>query len=146
MIRTAIATLAAIVGVGAADAAVLSPSQIVDRHTAAVAASDVDAMMADYADDAVVLEDGKSIQGKAAIRALFERMFLKRGLDARPDLIQWLLARVERSHIALIRAVDVLDQAVLERRKRLSIPLAKATLTEASLIVDPAPTLPFEVP
>ena len=78
------------------------------------------------------------------MRALFERLFLRRGLDARPDLIEWLLARVERSHISLIRAVDVLDQAVLERRKRLSIPLAKATLTEASLIVDPAPPLPFE--
>ncbi|MEN2784886.1 chromosomal replication initiator DnaA [Sphingomonas qilianensis] len=82
----------------------------------------------------------------ALMQALFERLFLKRGLDARPDLIQWLLTRVERSHIALIRAVDVLDQEVLERRKRLSIALAKATLSEASLIVDPAPTLPFEVP
>ncbi|MFC3580729.1 HdaA/DnaA family protein [Sphingomonas hylomeconis] len=82
----------------------------------------------------------------ALMQALFERLFLRRGLDARPDLIQWLLTRVERSHIALLRAVDVLDQAVLERRKRLSIPLAKATLTEASLIVDRAPTLPFEVP
>lgn len=79
------------------------------------------------------------------MRALFERLFLRRGLDARPDLIEWLLTRVERSHIALIRAVDALDQAVLERRKRLSIPLARATLTEASLIVDPAPKLPFEV-
>lgn len=77
--------------------------------------------------------------------ALFERQFLRRGLDARPDLIQWLLTRVERSHISLLRAVDVLDQAVLERRKRLSIPLARATLTEASLMIDPAPTLPFEV-
>jgi hypothetical protein len=46
----------------------------------------------------------------------------------------------------LLRAVDILDQAVMERRKRLSIPLAKATLTEASMIIDPAPTLPFEVP
>ena len=81
----------------------------------------------------------------ALMQALFERQFLRRGLDARPDLIQWLLSRVERSHISLLRAVDVLDQAVLERRKRLSIPLARATLTEASLMIDPAPTLPFEV-
>jgi chromosomal replication initiation ATPase DnaA len=80
------------------------------------------------------------------MQALFERQFLRRGLDARPELIQWLLARVERSHVALLRAVDILDQAVMERRKRLSIPLAKATLTEASMIIDPAPTLPFEVP
>ena len=70
------------------------------------------------------------------MRALFERQFYKRGLDARPDLIDWLITRVERSHIAVIRAVDVLDQHVLERRKRLSIPLARATLTEAGLIAE----------
>lgn len=77
------------------------------------------------------------------MQALFERLFLKRGLDARPDLIAWLLARVERSHIALIRTVDLLDQVVMERRKRLSIPLAKAILTDAALLVDHSPTLPF---
>ncbi|WP_277970839.1 HdaA/DnaA family protein [Sphingomonas echinoides] len=71
--------------------------------------------------------------------ALFERQFLRRGLDARPDLIQWLVARVERTHVALLRAVDLLDQVVLERRKRLSIPLARATLQEAGLIGGHAP-------
>ena len=70
------------------------------------------------------------------MRALFERQFYKRGLDARPDLIDWLITRVERSHIAVIRAVDVLDQHVLERRKRLSISLARATLAEAGLIAE----------
>lgn len=69
------------------------------------------------------------------MRALFERQFLRRGIDARPELIQWLVVRVERSHVALLRAVDLLDQAVLERHKRLSIPLARATLAEAGLIV-----------
>ena len=68
------------------------------------------------------------------MRALFERLFLRRGLDARPELIQWLVVRVERTHIALLRAVDLLDQAVLERHKRLSIPMARATLSEAGLI------------
>jgi chromosomal replication initiation ATPase DnaA len=71
--------------------------------------------------------------------ALFERQFLRRGLDARPDLIQWLVARVERTHVALLRAVDLLDQVVLERRKRLSIPFARATLQEAGLIVSHVP-------
>lgn len=68
------------------------------------------------------------------MRALFERQFLRRGMDARPELIQWLVVRVERTHIALLRAVDLLDQAVLERHKRLSIPLARATLAEAGLL------------
>ncbi|CAN5852138.1 DnaA regulatory inactivator HdaA [soil metagenome] len=78
------------------------------------------------------------------MQALFERLFLRRGLDARPDLIQWLILRVERSHIALLRTIDVLDQAVLERHRRLSIPLARATLAEAGLIAGRAPELPIE--
>lgn len=79
---------------------------------------------------------------EALMRALFERLFLRRGLDARPELIQWLVVRVERSHIALLRAVDLLDQAVLERRKRLSIPLARATLADAGLLVGRAADAP----
>ena len=70
----------------------------------------------------------------ALMRALFERQFLRRGVDARADLIDWLVARVERSHLALARTVDALDQAAMETRRRLSIPLARATLAAASLI------------
>jgi chromosomal replication initiation ATPase DnaA len=66
--------------------------------------------------------------------ALFERQFTRRNLDLRPDLLQWLIARVERSHLAVTRVVDALEQEALERRKRLSIPLARATLTEAGIL------------
>lgn len=82
---------------------------------------------------------------EALMRALFERQFLRRGLDARPELIQWLVVRVERTHIALLRTIDLLDQAVLERHKRLSIPLARATLSEAGLIAGRAPE-PTDMP
>lgn len=68
--------------------------------------------------------------------ALFERLFLRRGIDARPELIQWLLPRVERSHLATMRAVDAIEQAAFEQRKRLSIPFARATLADAGLIQD----------
>lgn len=70
----------------------------------------------------------------ALMAALLERDFLRRGLDARPDLIAWLTARLERSHVALVRAVDALDQEVLESRKRLGIPLARTTLDLAGLL------------
>lgn len=79
---------------------------------------------------------------EALMRELFVRQFLRRGLDARPELVEWLLARVERSHVALLRTVDLLDQAVLETRKRLSIPLARVTLAQASLITDGATASP----
>jgi len=68
------------------------------------------------------------------MRLLLERQFLRRGLDARSDLLDWLVARIERSHIAVMRTVDSLDQEVLERRKRLSIPLARTVLAAAALI------------
>ena len=68
------------------------------------------------------------------MRALLHRQFLRRGLDARDDLVEWLATRVERSHIAVMRTVDALDQDVLERRKRLSIPLARTVLADAALI------------
>lgn len=67
-------------------------------------------------------------------QALFERLFLRRGIDARPELVQWLLSRVERSHLATIRAVDALEQASFEQRKRLSIPFARATLDATGLV------------
>lgn len=70
----------------------------------------------------------------ALMRVLLERQFLRRGLDARRDLIDWLVPRIERSHVAVMRTVDILDQEVLERRKRLSIPFARTTLADAALI------------
>ncbi|MBY0306006.1 MAG: chromosomal replication initiator DnaA [Sphingomonas sp.] len=75
---------------------------------------------------------------EALMHALLERDFARRGLDARPELVQWLLARLERSHVALVRAVDALDQEVGQTRKRLSIPLARGTLAPAGLIIDRA--------
>ena len=75
MIKLTIATLAAVTLATAAGAAALTPTQIIQRHEAAGAKADVEAMVADYADDAVVLQAGRTVQGKAAIRQLFTRMF-----------------------------------------------------------------------
>lgn len=71
------------------------------------------------------------------VAGLFEHLFERRGLDARPDLIEWLTLRIERSHLSVIRAVDMLDQGAMERRARLSIPLARSTLIAAGLIAEP---------
>lgn len=72
----------------------------------------------------------------ALMRALLERQFVRRGLDARPDVIDWLVSRIERTHVAVMRAVDALDQEVMERRKRLSIPLARTVLAAVALITE----------
>lgn len=70
----------------------------------------------------------------ALIAALLERQFMRRHIDARPNVIAWLVARIERSHIAIERAVDTLDAATLATRKRLSIMLARTAMTSAGLI------------
>ncbi|HEU0066005.1 MAG TPA: chromosomal replication initiator DnaA [Sphingomonas sp.] len=68
------------------------------------------------------------------MRRLLAHLFDRRGLDARPDLVEWLAARIERSHVAVMRAVDALDQEAMERRKRLSIPFARITLVDAGIL------------
>jgi hypothetical protein len=75
MIRFVAGALAAIIVTGAARAAP-SPIDIVHRHVSS--GGNIDAIMADYADDAVVLQAGKAYQGKAEIRPLFEKMFAGR--------------------------------------------------------------------
>lgn len=70
------------------------------------------------------------------IRALLQRQFERRRLDARPDLIAWLATRLDRSFVAIERAVDALEQDTIERRKRLSIPRARATLAAAGIIAE----------
>ncbi|WP_375426816.1 chromosomal replication initiator DnaA [uncultured Sphingomonas sp.] len=78
----------------------------------------------------------------ALFRALLERQLAHRGLDARPDLVDWLARRIERSHLAALRAVDALDAYAMERRRGLSIPFARTSLFEAGLLspVEPDPS------
>lgn len=77
---------------------------------------------------------------EALVESLAAHLLARRGLDARSDLTRWLAHRIERSHITVMRVVDVLDEAALSRHRRLTIPLARAALSEAGLIgdIDPA--------
>lgn len=50
--------------------------QLIERHKAAFVAGDVDGLMADYADDAVmVMKGAPPMEGAAAIRATYEMIF-----------------------------------------------------------------------
>jgi hypothetical protein len=73
------------------------------------------------------------------IRYLFDR----RGLIANPDLIRWLVRRLERSHLAVLRAVEAIEEAAdMRRSRKLSIPLARAALSEARLLSEKLPPPP----
>ncbi len=77
--------------------------------------------------------------------ALFARHFERRGLPAPTDLVDWLVARTERSHVAIERIVEALDRVAMERHRRLTIPLARSLLIDAGLIdAAPAPGPPEE--
>lgn len=51
-----------------------TPEQIIAHHFATIAAGDLDAVMSDYADDAVVITAAGITRGKAGIRAQFARI------------------------------------------------------------------------
>jgi hypothetical protein len=74
MIRIIVAAAAFAVA-GQAFAADLTPEQIIHRHIEAGNKGDAAAMAADYAENAVMLQPGQSIQGRTAIQAAFTRIF-----------------------------------------------------------------------
>ncbi len=51
-----------------------TPEQIIQRHMDFGARNDAEAMAADYADDAAILQAGRVIRGKPAIRAYFAEL------------------------------------------------------------------------
>jgi chromosomal replication initiation ATPase DnaA len=66
--------------------------------------------------------------------ALLERGLARRGLLVPPALTAWLSARIERSYVGIITAIDALDRAALSRRHRLTVPLARDALVQAGVI------------
>ena len=49
-----------------------STADILERHMAALAKGDVDALMADYADDAVMISGSDPLRGRDAIQGMFK--------------------------------------------------------------------------
>lgn len=56
---------------GAADR---TPAAVVDHHMKALAAGDLDGLVSDYADDAVLISPGQTAEGKDALRSVYEGM------------------------------------------------------------------------
>lgn len=68
----------------------------------------------------------------ALMRGLIERLALRHGLLVGPDVAEWLARRIDRSYPAIHRIVDILAEIVVPgETRRLSIPLARATLAQA---------------
>lgn len=56
---------------------------------------------------------------------LFEKLLIQRNLQVPPGLIQYIMPRIDRTHVGIIQAVDALDEVALARRVRLSVKLAR---------------------
>jgi chromosomal replication initiation ATPase DnaA len=67
----------------------------------------------------------------ALARSLVARALERRGVPPEPALVEWVAMRSERSHAGLLGAVERLDRAAMERRRRPSIALAREVLTES---------------
>lgn len=82
MLKLAFGATMLVLAAGAAHAQDSTPAEIVQRHVDS--GDNIDAIMADYADDAVVLQAGRTLQGKAAIRQFYVGMFGPRPAAAPP--------------------------------------------------------------
>ena len=70
----------------------------------------------------------------ALIGQLIVKLLGDRGIAAPAELADYLVPRIERSYVAVLEVVDLLDQVTLSHHKRMTVPLAKRALDEAGLL------------
>jgi ketosteroid isomerase-like protein len=80
-----------------------SPEQIVAHHMASAAKGDVDGIVADYADNAVIISPAGKTQGKADIRKMFAGIFGGPGPHAAMDVKQQFYTR-EIGYVAWVQS------------------------------------------
>lgn len=68
------------------------------------------------------------------LAGLILKLLGDRGIAAAPEIADFLVPRIERSYVGVLKVVDALDRAVLSHHKRLTVPVAKRALIEARLI------------
>ncbi len=60
---------------------------------------------------------------------MITKLFADRQVDVEPHVVQFLVRRIERSLSSAIRVVDAIDRAALERKTRITRPLAAEVVT-----------------
>jgi chromosomal replication initiation ATPase DnaA len=65
------------------------------------------------------------------IQAVLIKLFADRQLRVSPEVVRFLLLRMERSFAEAERIVDALDAASLAARKEITVPLARQVLNDA---------------
>ena len=70
----------------------------------------------------------------ALLGQLVVKLLGDRGIATPSDLPDFLVPRIERTHLAVLEVVDVLDHVMLSHHRRMTVPLARKALDEAGLI------------
>jgi hypothetical protein len=65
---------------------------------------------------------------------LIEKLCHDRGLAAPPELIRYLVPRIERSYMGVHRVIEALDELAYQKRQRLTVPLARHALLALGII------------
>ncbi|MEG3180139.1 DnaA ATPase domain-containing protein [Sphingomonas sp. LT1P40] len=69
---------------------------------------------------------------------ILRQFFDRHELVAVPDVVAWVMRRIERSYLSILRTGEALEEDASRRRnRRLSIPAARATLTASGLLKEP---------
>jgi chromosomal replication initiation ATPase DnaA len=68
--------------------------------------------------------------GDESLAAILVKLFDDRQLRVEQPVIDWLVAHIERSFEGARRAVDALDAASLEKRREITVALAREILVE----------------
>ncbi len=69
----------------------------------------------------------------ALVGLLLEKLLAQRGLGLKPDVRSFVLARIERTYVAILRFVDALDNAALSQKRGISTPLAREVLMKIGM-------------
>ena len=68
---------------------------------------------------------------EAVLSAVFLKHFADRQIQIAPDVIHYIIPRIERSFAAVARIVEVLDRHALSQQRAITIPLARQVLASA---------------
>lgn len=69
---------------------------------------------------------------------ILQQLLDRHEIVATPDVVPWIMRRIERSYLSILRVAEALEEDASRRRnRRLSIPAARATLTASGLLKAP---------
>lgn len=68
------------------------------------------------------------------IAQLILKLLADRGIAAPAELADFLVPRIERSYLSVLKAVETLDRAMFSHHRRITVPMARQALADAGMI------------